>query len=87
LASEAAATTRRPDSNAKEYAQLAKEVAPIIRQEARQVNILMGGGWLPDRNEGLRTILEAGACSLVDVMTIHAYRWHKPSERSLPELP
>jgi hypothetical protein len=60
--------------NAKEYAQLVKEVAPIIRQEAPQAKILMGGvGWRPGHDKDLKTILEEGVGRLVDVMTIHPF--------------
>jgi hypothetical protein len=74
--------------NAKEYAQLAKQVAPIIRNEAPQAKILMGGvGWRPGHDENLMTIPEEGVGRLVDVMTIHPYLWSKPSYRRLLELP
>ncbi len=61
--------------NPREYAQLVKETAPIIRQEAPNAKILMAAmGFRPGpEGEFLKTCLEEGVGKLVNVMTIHPY--------------
>jgi hypothetical protein len=62
----------KPDP--KEFAQLVKEVAPIIRKEAPQAKILMSGvGFRPGQDKYLTACLEEGVGRLVDVMTIHPF--------------
>ena len=63
----------KPDP--KEYAQLVKEIAPIIRQEAPQAKILMPDvGFRPGGHDKfLKACLEEGVGKLFDVMTIHPF--------------
>jgi hypothetical protein len=61
--------------NAKEYAQLVKEIAPIIRSEAPESKIVMAAvGFRPGKgSDYLKSCLDEGVAKLVDVMTIHPY--------------
>jgi hypothetical protein len=61
--------------NPREYANLVKEIAPIIRQECPNAKILLAAvGFRPGKeSEFLKTCLDEGVAKLVDVMTIHPY--------------
>ena len=61
--------------NAQQYAQLVKQIVPIIREEAPRAKVLMAAvGFRPGHeSDYLKTCLEEGIGRLVDVMTIHPY--------------
>ncbi len=79
----------KPDP--KEYSQLVKEVAPIIRQEAPQSKILMPDvGFRPsgDGNDRfLKACLEEGIGGLFDVMTIHPFYGNSQASQSYLNYP
>jgi hypothetical protein len=75
----------------KEYAQLVKEVAPIIRQEAPQAKIVMPDVGIRPSGDGndryLRACLEEGIGPLFDVMTTHPFYGNSQASQSYLNYP